>query len=94
MWATTICGQPGFIRASDDFHLSIDLRQIYCDPAHFTEGIAIGCVGVMQHNRRRNKLNGIVESVQQNNLRVRVTQSIGNCPKYIQGMATDCSRVF
>ena len=72
------------MKVIDDRHLSITLKQIYGDPAKFAEGLAVGSVGVMLHNRRRNKLNSIVESVQPGRLTLRVVQAIGNCPKYIQ----------
>ena len=49
------------------------------------EGDSIGSVGIMLHNRRRNRLNCIVESRQPDSMILRVTQSFGNCPKYIQG---------
>ena len=85
MWATTLSGQAGFVKPTDNHHLSINLKQIYGDPAKLCEGAGMGSVGLMQHNRRRNMLNGIVESIEPERLVLRVTQSFGNCPKYIQG---------
>ena len=85
IWATTLSGVPGFIKATDDHHLTVDLKQIYADPVKFAEGDRIGSVGVMLHNRRRNRLNCIVESVQPDSCCLKVLQSFGNCPKYIQG---------
>lgn len=76
---------PGFISATDDHHLTVSLKQIYADPVKFAEGDRIGSVGVMLHNRRRNRLNCIVESVQPDSCCLKVLQSFGNCPKYIQG---------
>ncbi len=85
IWATTLSGVPGFMKATDDNHLRVSLKQIYADPVNFAEGDRIGSVGVMQHNRRRNRLNCIVESVQPDSCSLKVLQSFGNCPKYIQG---------
>ena len=84
VWATTLCGQPGFMQAIEKSHLSIELKQAYGDPVRFREGLPFGSVGVMLHNRRRNKLNGRVESLSPNSLTLSVSQAIGNCPKYIQ----------
>ncbi|CAL8471002.1 g10544 [Coccomyxa elongata] len=84
IWATTLSGVPGFMKATDDNHLRVSLKQIYADPVKFAEGDRIGSVGVMQHNRRRNRLNCIVESVQPDSCSLKVLQSFGNCPKYIQ----------
>ena len=58
---------------------------MYGDEVTLKEGDPIGSVGIMLHNRRRNRLNCIVESRQPGSIIVRVTQSFGNCPKYIQG---------
>ncbi|BDA45400.1 probable flavohemoprotein at C-terminar half [Coccomyxa sp. Obi] len=84
IWATTLSGVPGFMKATDDHHLTVNLKQIYADPVKFAEGDRIGSVGVMLHNRRRNRLNCIVESVQPGSCSLKVLQSFGNCPKYIQ----------
>ncbi|KAK9901386.1 hypothetical protein WJX75_009774 [Coccomyxa subellipsoidea] len=84
IWATTLCGIPGFIKATDDHHFAVDLKQIYGDPIKFAEGDLIGSVGVMLHNRRRNRLNCLVESLQPGACTLKVLQSFGNCPKYIQ----------
>lgn len=86
VWATTLCGRPGFINAIDDTNLRVSGKQMYGDPARLSAGAAFGIVGVMLHNRRRNKLNGVVESIAQDHISLRITHSLGNCPKYIQGM--------
>ena len=85
MWATTLCGEPGFLHVIDDLHLTIKLNQIYSDPACFSKGCGFGSVGVMLHNRRRNKLNCTVQSVDAQEIVLRVVQALGNCPKYISG---------
>lgn len=72
------------MKALDDYHLRIDLKQVYGDPVEIAAGTAVGAVGVMLHNRRRNKLNGVVESVSADRIVLRITHSLGNCPKYIQ----------
>lgn len=47
IWATTLSGVPGFMKATDDNHLRVSLKQIYADPVNFAEGDRIGSVGVM-----------------------------------------------
>jgi predicted pyridoxine 5'-phosphate oxidase superfamily flavin-nucleotide-binding protein len=54
------------------------------DPAQLQEGAAIGLLGIELHTRRRNRLNGRVGTVTASGLEVKVEQSFGNCPKYIQ----------
>lgn len=73
------------MKAADDYQLHIAIKQMYGDPAQFAVGTALGSVGVMLHNRRRNKLNGVVESLRHEHMSLRITHSLGNCPKYIQG---------
>eukprot|EP00208_Stichococcus_sp_RCC1054_P001207 CAMPEP_0206146014 /NCGR_PEP_ID=MMETSP1473-20131121/29247_1 /ASSEMBLY_ACC=CAM_ASM_001109 /TAXON_ID=1461547 /ORGANISM="Stichococcus sp, Strain RCC1054" /LENGTH=576 /DNA_ID=CAMNT_0053542437 /DNA_START=347 /DNA_END=2074 /DNA_ORIENTATION=+ len=84
MWATALAGQPGFIAPTDDHHLAVQLRQTYGDPVVFRPGDYVGGVGVMLHNRRRNRLNCRVESNEGGEMVMRVVESFGNCPKYIQ----------
>ena len=73
------------MQAPDDNHLVISVSQAPTDPLQLREGDRVGAVGVMLHNRRRNRLNGVVESCQPGRLVLRVLESFGNCPKYIQG---------
>ena len=85
VWATTLCGLPGFIKVIDNRRFAVDLKQMYGDAVTLKEGDSIGSVGIMLHNRRRNRLNCVVESRQPDSMILRVTESFGNCPKYIQG---------
>ena len=88
-WASVLANPPGFITSPDPQHLSVHAAPLAGDPlAHnLHPGAAIGLLGIEPHTRRRNRMNGIVEQVQEEAFTVRVSQSFGNCPKYIQARA-------
>jgi hypothetical protein len=46
-------------------------------------GAPLGMLGIQAHTRRRNRLNGRVASRDARGFSLEVTQSFGNCPKYI-----------
>ena len=52
--------------------------------AVFSAGKTIGLLGMEMHTRRRNRANGIITQAEQGCLHIQVTESYGNCPKYIQ----------
>lgn len=84
--AGLLAGPPGFLSAPDQRHL--DAR----DFAALGQGIGgrllpgaqLGMLGIEAHSRRRNRLNGEVIQSGDDGLRLCVTQSFGNCPKYIR----------
>jgi predicted pyridoxine 5'-phosphate oxidase superfamily flavin-nucleotide-binding protein len=84
-WATVRTGYPGFLEAIDDQHLHLDLKRDPLDPADagMDDGKAIGMLGIDLGTRRRNRLNGEVVR-DGTGFSVKVEQSFGNCPKYIQ----------
>lgn len=85
-WASILIGRPGFISSPDPGTLSVDAQWGYGDPlgANLAEGAPIGLLGIELETRRRNRVNGTVWAVRENGFEVRVGQSFGNCPKYIQ----------
>lgn len=85
-WASVLAGPPGFVQSPDPRVLTIDARPPPFDPlaTEWTEGRPLGLLGIEPHTRRRNRLNGVIESVGPATTQVRVSQSFGNCPKYIQ----------
>ncbi len=93
-WASVLVGQPGFMRAPDAVHLDIAARPIPGDPlaAGIAPGAALGFLGIELHTRRRNRMNGHVASVDAQGMRVRVDQTVGNCPQYIQGREVHWTR--
>jgi hypothetical protein len=84
--ATILTGIPGFVRSPDPQTLVIHALPATADPA--TPGIAIGSdialLGIDLATRRRNRANGTVVAKDQESFTVRIEQSFGNCPKYIQ----------
>jgi predicted pyridoxine 5'-phosphate oxidase superfamily flavin-nucleotide-binding protein len=93
-WATLLVGRPGFVRAPDDRHLDFATTPIAGDPAAagMTAGAPLGLLGIELHTRRRNRVNGQLQSAGPEGLRLRVQQTVGNCPQYIQGREVDWVR--
>ena len=85
-WASVLASSPGFIASPTPHELVISARPLRADPLADTLvcDAPIGLLGIEPHTRRRNRMNGIIERVTENGFRVRVKQSFGNCPKYIQ----------
>ena len=85
-WASVLAAEPGFIASPDPLTLRIQAQPLVGDPLQTTlrEGAFIGLLGLEPHTRRRNRLNGVVQDVGNSGFSVRVRQSFGNCPKYIQ----------
>jgi hypothetical protein len=85
-WASVLAQPPGFVTSPDPEHLRIAAAPLAGDPlAHNLRADgAVGLLGIEPHTRRRNRMNGIVEQVEADAFSVRVVQSFGNCPKYIQ----------
>ncbi|WP_119421885.1 pyridoxamine 5'-phosphate oxidase family protein [Desertibaculum subflavum] len=88
-WASMLVGHPGFVAAPDPWTLRIEARHGFGDPAatNLRVGGPIGLLGIQPETRRRNRMNGIVTAVDGGGLTVRVRQSFGNCPQYIQARA-------
>ncbi|PJI95537.1 hypothetical protein CLU85_0244 [Acidovorax sp. 69] len=85
-WATQLAGPPGFAHTPDARHMQIATAPDAADPvlSQLAPGDAVGVLGLEPHTRRRNRMNGRVTSFGDQCLSVQVTQSFGNCPKYIQ----------
>ncbi len=84
-WASVLANPPGFIQSPTPRELSLHTRPLTADPLAETLilGAPIGLLGIEPHNRRRNRMNGIIEHITPHEFRIRVSQSFGNCPKYI-----------
>ncbi|SIT46422.1 Pyridoxamine 5'-phosphate oxidase-related FMN-binding protein [Paraburkholderia ribeironis] len=85
-WVSLRASKPGFVSAPDAQTLRIEGGVLPGDPlaGGWQTGSMIGGLGLQPQTRRRNRVNGVVKSVQGNTLEVDVTQSFGNCAKYIQ----------
>ncbi len=86
-WATTLSGSPGFMSSANENLLTINAWLDPSDPLHscLGDGVPIGGLGIELSTRRRNRINGRIENcVVSEGFSIRVQQSFGNCPKYIQ----------
>jgi predicted pyridoxine 5'-phosphate oxidase superfamily flavin-nucleotide-binding protein len=86
-WATTLSGPPGFMHSADEKLLTIKAWLDPGDPLHscIRDGAPIGGLGIELSTRRRNRINGRIENcIVGEGFSIRVQQSFGNCPKYIQ----------
>ncbi|KAI8843070.1 hypothetical protein BC829DRAFT_401242 [Chytridium lagenaria] len=74
-WASFLTGPPGFITSPDARHLKLTSTQV-------------GFLGIEFPTRRRNRVNGRIQKAVRKErgfeVGVKVVQSFGNCPKYIQ----------
>jgi len=86
-WAHMIWGPPGFIRSPDPEHLVIPRAGLPAEA--LVLAAEIGGLGLMLENRRRNRVNGRVAEVGADDVTLRVAQSFGNCPQYIQARVPD-----
>jgi uncharacterized protein len=87
--ASLLVGKPGFVRSPDAWTLSIRTLPESVDPlqGNLAIGAPVGLLGIELHTRRRNRMNGTVTALDSSGFTVRVGQSFGNCPQYIQARA-------
>jgi predicted pyridoxine 5'-phosphate oxidase superfamily flavin-nucleotide-binding protein len=87
--ATILTGSAGFITSPDPTTLRIAAHPAPDDPAAplLVPGAAVGILGIDPATRRRNRANGFLQSVDDNNMSISIRQSFGNCPQYIQTRA-------
>ena len=86
LWASALAGPTGFLSSPSPSAVTVrPFRQFSGDPAELNIGDHIGTLGITLETRRRERLNGIVESKDKGSLTIAVQQSFSGCPKYIQG---------
>lgn len=85
-WASVLAAPAGFAHSPDATHLRVDALPAGGDPlaGQLAQGATLGLLGIEPHTRRRNRMNGTVESLDAGGFMVAVQQSFGNCPRYIQ----------
>jgi predicted pyridoxine 5'-phosphate oxidase superfamily flavin-nucleotide-binding protein len=85
-WASLLAGRPGFAHSPDPEHLTVRALPAPGDPlaGALRVGAALGTLGIELPTRRRNRMNGTVSAVDAEGFTVRVEESFGNCPQYIQ----------
>lgn len=84
--ASIVSGAQGFVQSPDPTTLSVAALPGDDDPvaAGLFDGAPIGLLGLDLTNRRRNRANGVVRTIDPTAFIVDVTQSFGNCAQYIQ----------
>ncbi len=93
-WASILFGEPGFITTPTDRKLVFNAAPTHGDPLleNITKDAPIGLLGIELSNRRRNRMNGLIEIMEDGKFAVNVIQSFGNCPQYIQTRSTNFIR--
>jgi ferredoxin-NADP reductase/predicted pyridoxine 5'-phosphate oxidase superfamily flavin-nucleotide-binding protein len=88
-WASIVAGAPGFLSTPDAKTLAVGASPLYGDPLNDTlsPGGDVGVLGLEMASRRRNRMNGQFEPSEGGGFSIRVGQSFGNCPQYIQQRA-------
>ena len=84
--ASVLTGRPGFINSPDARTLEVaaPASQGHGWREVLAPGEPVGLLGIELETRRRNRMNGRVIQAGSAGFTVRVEQSFGNCPKYIQ----------
>jgi len=85
-WASLLAARPGFLHSPDPQTLRVDALPVPGDPlaANLAAGAPLGMLGIEFATRRRNRVNGTVAALDERGFELRVRQSFGNCPQYIQ----------
>lgn len=88
VWASPVFGRPGFISTPDAKTLSVGALPLPGDPLEnaLADGRTVGVLGIELHSRRRSRLSGRLMTTP-HGFDVQVTQTLGNCPKYIHPRA-------
>ncbi len=85
-WASVLVGRPGFISSPDPRTLTLSTRPLYGDPLNdnLKAAAPLGFLGIEFVTRRRNRINGKISKLSDDEFQVTVDQTFGNCPQYIQ----------
>lgn len=83
--ASLLSGEPGFVSSPDPRTLRVEALPRPGDPLAepLHEGAPLGLLGIQPHTARRNRANGRVLARDASGFSLSVSQSFGNCPKYI-----------
>jgi predicted pyridoxine 5'-phosphate oxidase superfamily flavin-nucleotide-binding protein len=84
--ATIVTGPQGFLSSSDPESLHIGMTAVWQQEMLplLQPGKSVGMLGIDLSTRRRNRVNGVIDQTDAGGMHLSVTQSFGNCPKYIQ----------
>jgi len=86
VWASWLCGEPGFVRSPSPELLHIHAQPALGDPLaeQLVVGSPLGVLGIQLETRRRNRANGRIVARDSASFTVQIEQSFGNCRQYIQ----------
>jgi predicted pyridoxine 5'-phosphate oxidase superfamily flavin-nucleotide-binding protein len=89
LWTSVWCGEPGFVTSEDGQRVSIRLGLLTTsadDPVRrrLAVGREVGVLAIELTSRRRLRINGTIEALLSDEIRIVVHESVSNCPKYIQ----------
>jgi predicted pyridoxine 5'-phosphate oxidase superfamily flavin-nucleotide-binding protein len=84
--SSLLSAPPGFVFSPEPEILRVEALPLEGDPleSNLRPGAPLGLLGIQAHTRRRNRVNGSVIERDGRGFALRVGQSFGNCPKYIQ----------
>ena len=85
-WASILTGGPNFITSPTETQLTLNAAPVEDDPLakSLKTGAPLGLLGIELQTRRRNRVNAEVIGAGADGIAVKVVQSFGNCPQYIQ----------
>lgn len=89
VWASLLFGHPGFVSASDDQTVEIDLTRAALSPhdplwTNLNVAARVGMLAIDLGKRRRVRINGHLVALDSGRARLQIEESYPNCPKYIQ----------
>lgn len=89
LWASVLYGRPGFARSSDGSTVRIDApcgARDMDDPVWdaLRAGVPVGLLFIDLGTRRRYRVNGVLQEIDEAGFEVAVREAFPNCPKYIQ----------
>lgn len=86
-WVSLVAGESGFIQSHDNTSLKISTQFMPGDPLKRVArvGLPIGGLGLEPQSRRRNRFSTELTSTTSSAIDLKVRQTFGNCPQYIQG---------
>ncbi|MEP1448563.1 MAG: pyridoxamine 5'-phosphate oxidase family protein [Paraglaciecola sp.] len=84
--ASLLFGAPNFIQSPTETELVINTQYSLGDfvTDDIKIGDRVGLLGIEFDTKRRNRVNAIITDINQKNITLKILQSFGNCPKYIQ----------
>lgn len=89
IWASVLFGHPGFIKPVDPQTIKLDLTQAIPHPrdpfwTNIDHEHHIGMLVIELASRRRLRINGTIDQIVSEQLRLNVMEAYPNCSKYIQ----------